>query len=211
LSDGITTRERILRQAALLFAQKGYGATSTREIAEAVGVRQPSLFHHFGSKAEIMRELLDHSLAPPMRVAERLAAADGPASQRLYEYLLFDTVHILTSPFHLGAFDPDAVFAHTELAEFGAVLERLRAARRAMIADGIASGEFEDVGVDFATHAMTGILLGIIRAYSGTAVDDPEALGRRIAGFALRALLADPAAAMPLALAALPVPDDLHA
>ena len=35
------TRERILAQAADLFAQRGYGATSPRDISAAEGIRQP--------------------------------------------------------------------------------------------------------------------------------------------------------------------------
>lgn len=189
-----STRHRVLREASVLFASKGYGATSTREIADAVGVRQPSLFHHFASKADIMRELLSHGLERPTQVAERLAAERGPAADRLYEYVLFDTVHILTSPFDLGGLDSDAVMERPEFAEWAAVRDRLRAARRRMIAEGIASGEFEDVGVEFAAHALTGVLLGVIRAYSGQRVEDPGELGNRIARFALRALLANPAA-----------------
>src|SRR5581483_2006845 len=44
------TRERILYEASNLFAREGYHGTTTREIAAAVGVRQPSLFYHFPSK-----------------------------------------------------------------------------------------------------------------------------------------------------------------
>ena len=65
------TRERILRDASVMFASKGYKATSTREIARAVNVQQPSLFHHFGSKAGILKVLLAHSLEGPMLFAER--------------------------------------------------------------------------------------------------------------------------------------------
>ncbi|MFD8382255.1 TetR/AcrR family transcriptional regulator [Streptomyces sp. NPDC059679] len=42
-----STRRRILTEAALLFRRHGYRGTSTRQIAEAVGIKQPSLFHHF--------------------------------------------------------------------------------------------------------------------------------------------------------------------
>ena len=53
----IHTREQTLGVSSRLFTERGYRATSTRDIAEGVGIRQPSLFHHFSSKAEIMAEL----------------------------------------------------------------------------------------------------------------------------------------------------------
>lgn len=187
----MATRDRILREASILFARKGYGATSTREIAQAVEIRQPSLFHYFASKAEIMKELLAFSLERPTRIAERLADDPRPAAERLYEYLLADTLHILGSPFDLGGLDSDSVM---ELPEFGAwreQRERLRAARRRMIAQGVASKEFVDVGVEFATHALTGVMLGATRSYSGRQIEDAVELAERIAAFALRALLVD--------------------
>ena len=56
-----STRERILREASILFTQHGYFGTSTRDIAGAVGIRQPSLFHHFDNKAAIAEELLEYA------------------------------------------------------------------------------------------------------------------------------------------------------
>ena len=44
--DWSSTRGRILLEASLLFAQRGFFGTSTRDIADAVRIRQPSLFHH---------------------------------------------------------------------------------------------------------------------------------------------------------------------
>ncbi|MBW2493378.1 MAG: helix-turn-helix transcriptional regulator [Deltaproteobacteria bacterium] len=56
------TRELILREASRLFAARGYLGTSTREIAAAVGIQQPSLYNHFASKQAIAEALLDYDL-----------------------------------------------------------------------------------------------------------------------------------------------------
>lgn len=53
-----TTRERIPLVALQLFAEKGYEATSMREIAEHLGITKPALYYHFDSKEAIVRELL---------------------------------------------------------------------------------------------------------------------------------------------------------
>lgn len=50
------TRQRILKAALALFGEKGYVATSTREIAEKAGVNHLTLFRHFGSKEALFRE-----------------------------------------------------------------------------------------------------------------------------------------------------------
>ncbi|PYD02237.1 TetR/AcrR family transcriptional regulator [Microbacterium esteraromaticum] len=44
------TRARVLAEARRVFARNGYGQASLREIAEAVGIKTPSLYAHFPSK-----------------------------------------------------------------------------------------------------------------------------------------------------------------
>jgi AcrR family transcriptional regulator len=52
------TRQRILDVALALFAERGYDATSMREIAERVGFTKAALYYHFDSKADIVRSML---------------------------------------------------------------------------------------------------------------------------------------------------------
>ena len=68
------TRERIRSAAADLFAEKGYAATSFADVATVAGVARPTVFAAFGSKAELLRHVLDVTLAgddAPVPVAER--------------------------------------------------------------------------------------------------------------------------------------------
>ncbi|MEO6219384.1 MAG: TetR/AcrR family transcriptional regulator [Ginsengibacter sp.] len=50
-------KDVIVRAASSLFKEKGYTATSMRDIAEAIGVEAPSLYNHIGSKKEILNEI----------------------------------------------------------------------------------------------------------------------------------------------------------
>ena len=56
-------RERILRKATELFAQGGYEGTSLSQIAEAAGMRKPSLLYHFDSKEALRKEVLSEFFA----------------------------------------------------------------------------------------------------------------------------------------------------
>lgn len=56
-------RHSILAEATRLFAQKGFDGTSVQEVAEAVGIRKPSLLYHFASKDELRKAVLDDVLA----------------------------------------------------------------------------------------------------------------------------------------------------
>ncbi|MGV7705255.1 helix-turn-helix domain-containing protein, partial [Mycobacterium kansasii] len=64
------TADRILRAAAELISLRGYSATSTREIAAAVGVEQPALYKHFSSKKDILAALVRLALERPLAVAD---------------------------------------------------------------------------------------------------------------------------------------------
>lgn len=56
------TPTRILDEANLLFAQNGYEGTSLSAIASRVGIRKPSLLHHFESKQVLRQAVLDRLL-----------------------------------------------------------------------------------------------------------------------------------------------------
>ncbi|GEM_PF-210247 len=73
------TAERLLDTAAALFAHKGYTATSTREIAAALGIRKASLYHHIGSKEELLYGICQSSLDQIRQDVEAaLAGVHGP-------------------------------------------------------------------------------------------------------------------------------------
>jgi AcrR family transcriptional regulator len=56
-------RAQILTQATRLFAEQGYDGTSVQQIADAVGIRKPSLLYHFKSKDELRENVLAEMLA----------------------------------------------------------------------------------------------------------------------------------------------------
>jgi AcrR family transcriptional regulator len=68
------TRRAIAAAARALFVERGYAATSLRDIAEAAGVARPTAAAAFGSKPALLRQVLDEALAgddEPVPVAKR--------------------------------------------------------------------------------------------------------------------------------------------
>ena len=55
----MTTKQKILKEALNLFAEKGYNAVYVGEIAEAVGIKAPSLYKHYKSKQDIFNAILE--------------------------------------------------------------------------------------------------------------------------------------------------------
>lgn len=56
-SKGLSTRQRLLATAADLFRRRGYVATTTRDLAAALGMKSASLYHHMGKKEDLLYEL----------------------------------------------------------------------------------------------------------------------------------------------------------
>ena len=52
------TRSRILDESLILFSEKGYGEVSINDIANAVGIKGPSVYKHFSSKREIFDSII---------------------------------------------------------------------------------------------------------------------------------------------------------
>lgn len=52
-----TTKEKVKHTAQRLFRERGYAAVGMRELAETVGIKAPSLYNHYKSKDDILREI----------------------------------------------------------------------------------------------------------------------------------------------------------
>lgn len=187
------TRVAILTIASRLFAQHGYHGTTTREIADGVGIRQPSLFHHFGSKAAIMEALLEHDLSTAVSRAEGISRLHAPAGVRLYRYLIDDVEHVALSPYNLAGVYTEEVRASPEFAVWHRKRHRLHRAIERMVRDGVDAGEFVELAPRLVREAILGVLGRTLSSYSGGQSPYDGATTDQIASFIVRAVLKEPA------------------
>lgn len=77
------TRTRILQTAAALFARNGYHATGIAELATAVGLGKGGLYHHIGSKEQLLFDITQRSISLLVRSAEAVLDSQESAADRL--------------------------------------------------------------------------------------------------------------------------------
>ncbi|HZS77870.1 MAG TPA: TetR/AcrR family transcriptional regulator [Ktedonobacteraceae bacterium] len=97
------TRRTILRVAQQLFMEYGYRAISTRQIADACGLTQPALYHHFKDKQELYVAMALEELSKTQVALERIARRSDTLEERLRRvalYLLSSTQHDHTLMLH---------------------------------------------------------------------------------------------------------------
>jgi AcrR family transcriptional regulator len=76
-------REEILDEATQLFAERGYEGTSMADLAEKVGLRKASLFHHFASKEVLYAAVLARLVERVGSEIAKVATLPGSFAERL--------------------------------------------------------------------------------------------------------------------------------
>lgn len=91
------SRKQLLAVALRLFAQKGYAATSIREIVDAAGTTAPSLYYYFGNKEGLYIELMqthfaqfDSLLEPHLNPAEGARSRLQKLIDQIFSHVIED-------------------------------------------------------------------------------------------------------------------------
>jgi len=86
----LVPRERILIAAARLFRERGYRATTVRDIGREVGIQSGSLFHHFASKEQMLVEMLREAAISLCAGAQARIASSSDPVERLRVLIRFE-------------------------------------------------------------------------------------------------------------------------
>lgn len=155
---GASRREEVIREAAALFDRRGYHLASMEDIAEAVGVRKPTLYHYFNSKDEILFWIHEEFIDQLIERQERRATQSLPAEQLVLE-VMSDILELMET--HRGHvrvfFEHHRELPAAEHAAIAAKRATYEAAVAAAIQRGIEDGRFRPVDVKLATLALFGM------------------------------------------------------
>jgi len=157
-----TRKDVIISKAARLFREKGYSATSMRDLAEHVGVEAASLYNHIKSKAEILQEICFKTANQFMNHITELELSDQKSITKVESILRF---HINQMVNHYEeVYVMDREWKHLTDPYLSNMQSQRRSYRQriaAIIEEGIRKGEIKNIDAPTAVlimlHAVSGI------------------------------------------------------
>jgi AcrR family transcriptional regulator len=168
-------RAEIVTAATRIFAERGFSNVGMRDIAEAVGIRGASLYHHFASKEEILfaicltvtREPVEESLplldapgTPSERLAALVRAHIRHLRRRRWEYLVGAHERASLTPEHLAETDGYRYYYNRRVQD--------------VLAAGMRAGEFRELDAKLVALGMLDMLNGVSAWIRGETDADVE-------------------------------------
>ena len=155
-------KELILRKAAAMFREKGFAATSMRDLAESVGIEAASLYNHIRSKNEIL-EAICFDVANRFNTnMEIIEASQQKSIARIDELLRFHIRQMIEN--YEEVYVSDREWKHLEepyLSNFQNQRRNYRRKLASIIEDGIQKNEIRRIDAPTAVliilHAVSGI------------------------------------------------------
>jgi AcrR family transcriptional regulator len=189
----VAPSEAILDVAARLFSTIGYSTTTTREIADAVGLRQGSLFHYFKRKEDMLAELLDRTLQPAMSILLHVETIDEAADVKLFTLVRRDTDNLCSGPYNLAKLQ---LLPEARLERFVGFWQKraeLWVGYNRLIKQATLDGHLRADDHEMGTHLLFGLVESVINWYERGGTRTPAEVGLAMAIAGLRSLGSDEA------------------
>lgn len=184
-----TRRQQIEDAASTLFRERGYAATSVRDIAQALNLQGGSLYAHVASKEDVLWSIVGRAADRFHFEVGPIASQSSPAPDRLRR-MIRAHVGVVTS-----AQRDAAVFLHEwrflsadRRAQVAARRDAYEALFRRALADGMATGDFAPTDVRLTAMAILSSLNGIASWYRLDGALSPAQIADQHADLFLRAL-----------------------
>jgi AcrR family transcriptional regulator len=158
-------REAVLHAAVRAFNEKGFGATSLDDVANALGVTKPTIYHYFASKDEILFECVRRGLDSIREAAEAVATHGGGGLERLRR-LMLDYALIMTRDFGMCITrTADHELSPESRVRFRAMKREIDQTVRRVVEQGMADGTIAAGDPRLVTFTLAGALNWIARWY----------------------------------------------
>ena len=190
MAVNLTRKEQVIRKAAELFREKGYAASSMRDLAQKLGIEAASLYSHIKSKEEILHNLCFDMAAEFRKSLVEVEKLNVPASEKL-RLGIIGHVEVMAKDLTASAvfMNEHRHLSQPFLRDF--LLLRINYINRfkAIIEAGIKSGEFkETIDTKLAVMTLFSSLNWMPQWYNPGSPIQPTALGEQLSDMLINGL-----------------------
>ncbi|SEO09974.1 TetR/AcrR family transcriptional regulator [Actinacidiphila rubida] len=178
---------RLVTAAVQAFAERGYHATTTRDIAGRAGMSPAALYIHYKTKEELLYQISKVGHQRSLAMLAEARDAEGTASERLATavrvFVRWHAEHHTTGrvvQYELGALAAD------HYAEIVGLRRQSEEAIRSIIEDGVDDGEFDVPDVSGTTLAVLSLCIDVARWFNPDGRRTPDEIGALYADLVLR-------------------------
>lgn len=185
---------RLLVAAVEAFAERGYHATTTRDIAGRAGMSPAALYIHYKTKEELLHRISRIGHDKALAILRTAADGEGDAAARLAaavrSFVGWHAAHHMTA--RVVQYELDAL-GDEHRTEIVALRRESDAAVRGIINDGVRTGEFDVPDVPGTTLAVLSLCIDVARWFDVAGRRTPDEVGALYADLVLRMVGARPA------------------
>lgn len=178
---------RLLVAAVEAFAERGYHATTTRDIAGRAGMSPAALYIHYKTKEELLHRISRIGHEKALDILRTAAQGEGTATERLADAVSSfvrwhaggrTTARVVQ--YELDSLGPDA------RAEIIALRRQVDAEVRGIIEEGVAAGDFDVPDIPGTTLAILSLCIDVARWFNVNGARTPDEVGALYADLVLR-------------------------
>lgn len=174
-------KQRIMEAAARLFRDRGYSATSMRDLAKAVHLQASSLYSHINSKQEILKEICFHNAHRFLAGIENIEKQNLAPREQVRQ-LIFLHLEVATSDAtSITSFNDE--WRHLEepdLGQFITLRKRYENRFRAIIVEGINEGTFKNIDPTVALYTILSSMRWVYDWYQAGKTTSITEIGEQI-------------------------------
>ena len=100
-------QQRVVLEAAAVFAERGYDQTSIQDLADAIGLAAGGLYHYIGSKERLLISICDQLMEPLLAAARGLVAEPATPVERLRALVRLWVAHVVEHRDHMLVFQQE--------------------------------------------------------------------------------------------------------
>jgi len=189
MKEGVSRFKRglILRAAASLFFERGYGATTIDAITDELKASKRAIYDHFQGKAEILVEICEQAIRFSVELAERVAQGPGDPAEKLRRLAQDFTAIVIENQDYIAISIRDMKFLPEDSRKrILRLQERFDRILVGILEEGAERGDFDIADPAMAALAISGMIIWVHGWYRAGGRLSAPAIAERMAETALR-------------------------